>query len=124
MPWVYILRCGDNTFYVGHTDDLASRLRRHRLGLAANYTALRLPVDLAYTEEFPSLEAAVHRERQLKRWSAKKKAALIAGDRTLLRQLSKRRKPSTRGTVQGKPRNVLTKRNVTAIAMEANEPLE
>ena len=92
MSWVYILRCVDNTFYVGHTDDVASRLQRHRLGLAANHTALRLPVDLAYTEELPSLEAAVQRERQLKRWSAEKKAALIAGNRPLLKQLRVLRK--------------------------------
>jgi predicted GIY-YIG superfamily endonuclease len=99
MPWVYILRCGDNTFYVGHTGDVASRLRWHRRGLAANHTALRLPVDLAETEEFSSLEATIQRERQLKRWSAEKKEALIAGNRTLLKQLSRRRKPKARRTV-------------------------
>jgi len=98
MAWVYILRCGDNTFYVGHTDDVASRLRRHRLGIASNHTALRLPVALAYTEELPTLKAAVQRERQLKHWSADKKAALIAGNRSLLKQLSRRRKPKARKT--------------------------
>ena len=100
MPWVYILRCGDNTFYVGHTDDVASRLHWHRLGPAANHTALRLPIDLAHTEELPTIREAVRRERQLKRWSADKKAALIAGNRTLLKQLSKRRKPKRRRPTQ------------------------
>ena len=76
---------GDNTFYVGHTDDVASRLHWHRHGLAANHTALRLPVDLAHTEELPSMQAALQRERQLKRWSADKKAALIAGNLTPLK---------------------------------------
>lgn len=80
MPWVHILRCGDNTFYVGHPDNVASRLQRHSLGLAANHTALRLPVDLAYAEELSSTQAALKRERQLKRLSVEKKAALIVGD--------------------------------------------
>jgi predicted GIY-YIG superfamily endonuclease len=39
------------------------------------------------------MQAALQRERQLKRWSADKKAALIAGNLTLLKELSKRRKP-------------------------------
>ena len=93
MPWVYILRCGDNTFYIGHSDDVESRLHWHRLGFGANHTALRLPVDLVYTEECASVTDAVTRERQLKHWSGEKKAALIAGDRDRLKQLSKRRRP-------------------------------
>ena len=119
MSWVYILRCVDNTFYVGHTDDVASRLQRHRLGLAANHTALRLPVDLAYTEELPSLEAAVQRERQLKRWSAEKKAALIAGNRPLLKQLSKRRKPKASETARARPTNSSTLPKGTASPKDA-----
>jgi putative endonuclease len=96
MPWVYILRCGDNSYYVGHTDDIESRLHWHQLGLGANHTALRLPVDLVYTEQCVSTATAVNRERQLKRWSAQKKAALIDGDRVLLKQLSRRRRPKTK----------------------------
>ena len=95
MPWVYILRCGDNTFYVGHTDDIDARLHRHRTGQGANHTALRLPVDLAYTEEFSSIDEAIRREHQLKRWSAQKKAALIDGDFATLKRLARRRKGSS-----------------------------
>jgi predicted GIY-YIG superfamily endonuclease len=98
MPWVYILRCGDNTFYVGHSDDVASRLNWHRSGLGANHTSMRLPVDLVYTEQCPSSKEAIIRERQLKRWSADKKAALIAGDQKRLKQLSRRRRPKRRPT--------------------------
>jgi len=35
------------------------------------------------------LENAIRREKQLKGWSAKKKAAIIAGDATRLHDLSK-----------------------------------
>jgi putative endonuclease len=89
MTWVYILRCADNTFYVGHADDLESRLQLHRAGLGARHTALRLPVDLVYKEQCRSKQSAVKREQQLKRWSAKKKAALIRGDFDDLRHLSR-----------------------------------
>jgi predicted GIY-YIG superfamily endonuclease len=95
MPWVYILRCGDNTFYVGHTRDLGTRLHDHRCGDGAHHTAVRLPIDLVYTESFPTIDAAIERERQLKRWSAEKKAALISGDLTTLQGLSKRRRPKS-----------------------------
>jgi predicted GIY-YIG superfamily endonuclease len=93
VPWVYILRCGDNSLYVGHTGNLDARLRWHRAGAGAGHTAARLPVDLVYREELPSTIEAVSRERQLKRWSAEKKSALIAGDLSRLRQLSRRRRP-------------------------------
>lgn len=93
MPWVYILRCGDNTFYVGHTDDVDARLAWHRAGLASAYTSARLPVDLVYSEEHASLEAAIKREGQLKRWSAEKKAALVERNVELLKRLSRRRHP-------------------------------
>jgi predicted GIY-YIG superfamily endonuclease len=91
VVWVYILRCGDNSFYIGHTTDLESRLEWHHAGCGANHTALRLPIDLVYSEECSNMDAAIARERQLKRWSAQKKAALIAGDFAKLKQLSKRR---------------------------------
>jgi putative endonuclease len=100
MPWVYILRCGDNTFYVGHSADLPSRLHLHRLGRGSLHTALRLPVDLVYEEHHESISDAVARERQLKGWSAEKKAALIAGDLRTVKRLSKRRRPKRRDKSQ------------------------
>jgi predicted GIY-YIG superfamily endonuclease len=53
-------------------------------------------VDLIYQEEHPSMLSAVKRERQLKRWSAEKKAALIRNDVAQLKELSKRRHPKRR----------------------------
>ena len=55
-------------------------------------TAERRPVRMVYAEEWTSADKAVRRERQLKRWTAQKKEALIAGNLALLRQFSKRRK--------------------------------
>jgi predicted GIY-YIG superfamily endonuclease len=44
------------------------------------FTAKRLPVALVYSEQLPNREMALTRERQLKRWTRRKKEALIAGD--------------------------------------------
>jgi predicted GIY-YIG superfamily endonuclease len=89
---VYILRCSDNTLYVGHTDDVAKRLQAHNAGQASTYTAARRPVSLVYTEAVDSQEAAIQRERQLKRWSGQKKEALIAADFATLTRLARRRR--------------------------------
>ena len=91
MPFVYILHCSDNTFYVGHTDNLTAREQAHNEGTAAQYTGRRRPVKLVYSETFDSLAAALRREKQLKRWSGEKKQALITGDTATLKRLSQRR---------------------------------
>ena len=36
--WVYILRCADGSYYVGHTDDLEKRMGEHESGLVSAYT--------------------------------------------------------------------------------------
>ena len=93
MPFVYILRCSDNSLYVGHTNDLSTREKTHNDGTGADYTARRRPVCLVYSETFESTHDAVARERQLKHWSRAKKQALIGGDVDGLKSLSKRHRP-------------------------------
>jgi predicted GIY-YIG superfamily endonuclease len=73
MYWTYILQCCDGSFYAGSTGDLAVRLQIHSSGNGPNFTASRLPVQLVFSEEQPTLEAAIKRERQIKRWSHAKK---------------------------------------------------
>jgi predicted GIY-YIG superfamily endonuclease len=90
MPFTYIVRCADDTLYVGHTEDLASREQTHNDGKGAKYTATRRPVRLVYAEEHSSAGSAIAREHQLKRWSQEKKEALIADDRASLRSLARR----------------------------------
>ena len=88
MTAVYILRCADGTYYVGHSDDVEARVEAHNAGSGARYTALRRPVQLVYVESHPTVTAAVRREAQLKRWSAVKKAALVAGSPSTLKNLA------------------------------------
>lgn len=90
--FVYILECSDKTFYVGYSTDPTFRLEYHQAGRGGSYTAKRLPVALVFHEAFPTMEAALAREKQLKRWSHAKKVALIAGTLTALHDLSRRRR--------------------------------
>lgn len=92
MPWVYILRCATGDLYVGMTGDLEQRLKRHNEGTACGYTRHRRPVTLAYSEETRTWLDATARERQIKRWTRAKKAALAAGNMEALRHLSRRRR--------------------------------
>lgn len=78
--WVYMLRCADDSFYVGHTDDLELRLAQHHGGFFGGYTSTRRPVTLVFAQEFPTRDDAIGREHQLKGWSRVKKRALVAAD--------------------------------------------
>jgi tRNA/rRNA methyltransferase len=89
--YVYMLRCADASYYVGHTDDLEGRISAHERGEIPGYTHTRRPVRLVFADEFPAREEALARERQIKGWSRAKKEALIKGNWTALEQLSKRR---------------------------------
>ena len=90
MQWyVYILACNNGSFYVGHAHDLSARFKRHRSGTGATHTATNAPLTILYQESFPTELDAVHRERQLKRWSRAKKRALIEGKKDQLHELSK-----------------------------------
>lgn len=81
MPFhTYILKCRDGTYYIGHTDDLELRLAKHRDGTLGGYTARRRPVELVWTQDFPTRHEALAAERQIKGWSHAKKDALIAGN--------------------------------------------
>jgi len=92
MPFVYLVRCSDQSLYVGHTRDLAAREQTHNEGYGAAYTAKRRPVRMVYAEEYPSELEVLRRERQIKGWTSRKKEALIAGDNASLKSLSKRRR--------------------------------
>jgi len=87
MWYVYILRCADDSLYIGESNNVWLRVLRHNSGRAAKYTASRLPVSLVHSELFPNRPTALARERQLKRWTRAKKEALVAGDRALLKRL-------------------------------------
>ena len=90
--YVYILLCSDGSYYTGLTEDLEIRLAQHQMGELPGYTKSRRPVRLVFSDEFSSMDDAIGRERQIKRWSRAKKEALIAGDWEGLAELSRSRK--------------------------------
>ena len=77
--FTYILRCSDSSYYIGHTDELERRLTQHETGATGGYTSTRRPVKLIWFQEFPTREEAKAAEAQIKKWSRKKKEALIEG---------------------------------------------
>ena len=93
--WMYMLRCADDSFYVGHSDDLEKRIAQHEDGTCDGYTSTRRPVALVHAEEFDTRDEAFRRERQVKGWSRAKKRALADGDWVALPRLSKSAHPST-----------------------------
>jgi len=75
--FVYILKCCDDSYYIGHTDDIDRRISEHQLGLCSGYTSRRLPIDVVYVATFSSRIEALLAERQLKKWTRAKKEAFI-----------------------------------------------
>ena len=71
--WVYMLRCSDGSYYVGHTDDIEKRVTEHQTGAGCGYTATRQPIRVVFTEEFPSREEAIAAERQLRAGADRKR---------------------------------------------------
>ena len=89
--FVYILLCGDGSYYVGSTrDSLDKRIAEHNAGTFDGYTAQRRPVRLVFSQDFDRITDAIATERQLKGWSRAKKEALIAGDFDRLSLLAQR----------------------------------
>jgi putative endonuclease len=95
---VYMLRCADDSYYVGCANDLERRIAEHQSGAFPGYTYSRRPVELVWSEHFDRMTDAIAAERQIKGWSRAKKAALIRGEWDGVRKLSKRRggRPKTK----------------------------
>lgn len=86
--YVYILECSDNALYVGMTDDVERRFQQHLLGVGGHYTSYNRPTKILYKEKFDRKSQAEARENQIKRWTKKKKLALIQSDFEQLSSLS------------------------------------
>ncbi len=71
--YMYILKCSDGSFYTGSTRELDKRVQEHNMGMGANYTKKRRPVELVYFEEFQRVDDAFAREKQIRGWSRSKK---------------------------------------------------
>ncbi|MCF0074429.1 GIY-YIG nuclease family protein [Dyadobacter sp. CY261] len=78
--YVYILRCADDSYYTGVTNDIERRLAEHNSGTnLGSYTSTRRPVEMVFCHEFNDIREAIAFEKQVKGWSRKKKEAIIVG---------------------------------------------
>jgi len=77
--FVYILQCGDGSFYTGVTTDISRRLSEHETGvLGAKYTRARGPFLVVYTKVCMSRSEAQKQEAAIKKLSKSAKSELIA----------------------------------------------
>jgi putative endonuclease len=75
--YVYILASPSRALYTGVTNDLARRLHEHRTGVASAFTRRYSVHRLVHIETATNPRDAIARETQIKRWTRRKKIALI-----------------------------------------------
>lgn len=76
--YVYILASGRNgTLYIGVTSDLIKRVYEHKNNLVEGFTRKYDVHDLVYYEVTESIESAINREKQMKKWNRAWKIRVI-----------------------------------------------
>ncbi|MBI1750270.1 MAG: GIY-YIG nuclease family protein [Acidobacteria bacterium] len=75
--YCYMVRCRDDSFYVGMSNDLAERIKEHNWGVKSEFTTKRRPVVLVWSEQQPDRNTARKREKEIKGWRREKKLKLI-----------------------------------------------
>jgi putative endonuclease len=87
-----MVRCADDSLYVGITNDVDYRVGQHNFGIDPEcYTFKRRPVHLVYTAEFGEVIDAISWEKHIKKWSRGKKLALAAANWDEVRRLARSR---------------------------------
>ncbi|MBL4715197.1 MAG: GIY-YIG nuclease family protein [Bacteroidia bacterium] len=90
---VYILKCSDDSYYTGITNDIDRRMFEHETGASrSSYTYSKRPLKLLFQEHFHDPNQAIKFEKQIKGWNRKKKEALIEGDWDEIVRFSNRKK--------------------------------
>jgi putative endonuclease len=76
--WVYMLASGRNgTIYIGVTSNLIKRVWEHKEGFVEGFTKEYGVKTLVWFEQRDSADAAISREKQLKKWNRDWKIRLI-----------------------------------------------
>ena len=76
--FVYILtNKNKSTLYVGVTSDLKQRVYEHKTGRGSVFTSKYRINKLVWFDEFPTIEDAIAREKQIKKWKRDWKLELI-----------------------------------------------
>jgi len=78
QPATYMLASGRNgTLYVGVTSDLIARIWQHRTHAVPGFTDRYRAIRLVWYELHPTMEAAITREKRIKKWNRAWKIRLI-----------------------------------------------
>ncbi len=77
-----------NVLYLGFTSDLEKRVYEHKNGVFEDFSKKYSTTKLVYWEETSCVEAAIAREKEIKKWRREKKDHLIASLNPDLQDLS------------------------------------
>ncbi|SFF03209.1 GIY-YIG nuclease family protein [Alteribacillus iranensis] len=75
--FVYIIQCGDGTYYTGYTTNVRKRIELHESGQGAKYTRGRGPFQLVFEKEFSTKRKAMQEEWNIKQMTRRQKENLI-----------------------------------------------
>jgi putative endonuclease len=75
--WVYILSSRSGTLYIGITGFFDQRIHQHKYDSIEGFTKKYQCHRLVYYESYQDVQAAISREKQVKRWRREKKIALF-----------------------------------------------
>jgi putative endonuclease len=76
--YVYIISNKNlSTLYIGVTSELYSRITQHKSGVGSSFTSRYNCDILLYYKFFPTIEEAIEKEKQLKKWKRDYKVKLI-----------------------------------------------
>jgi putative endonuclease len=89
LPCVYMMASGYNgTLYVGITSNLVGRVMQHREGTLGGFTARYGATRLVWFEAGEDMEAAIAREKQVKRYRREWKRNLIERENPMWNDLA------------------------------------
>ncbi|MGH8025589.1 MAG: GIY-YIG nuclease family protein [Pseudoxanthomonas sp.] len=78
QPATYILASGRNgTLYIGVTSDLIARVWQHRDHVVDGFTSKYQVTQLVWYELHGTMEAAIIREKRIKKWNREWKIRLV-----------------------------------------------
>ena len=88
-PTVYLLASKRNgTLYAGVTSNLLARIQQHRFGAVRGFTREYGVKLLVWFEQHPTMDAAITREKRIKKWNRAWKLELIESSNADWRDLA------------------------------------
>ncbi|MBQ7889404.1 MAG: GIY-YIG nuclease family protein [Erysipelotrichaceae bacterium] len=74
---VYMLKCNNQSYYTGWTNDFIKRMTAHQRGNASHYTHAFPPVEIVYIEVFKTKNEALRKEVLIKQMNKIQKQEMI-----------------------------------------------